>query len=105
MRLRGRDVDVRALRVDVITPLTLAWIALYFVPGVKSLNAFYALCGLLGFATGYWAVFVTIASYIECCSAPGGARWSMPAIPVKPADSAARAEATRRSNDIRICGR
>ena len=29
---------------------------------MKSLNAFYALCGLLGFATGYWAVFVTIAS-------------------------------------------
>ena len=29
----------------------------------------------------------------------------MPAIPVNPADSAARAEATRRSNDVRICGR
>jgi len=50
-------------------------------------------------------VFVTIASYIEWLSAAGGARWSMPAMPANPADSAACAEATRRSNDIRSCGR
>jgi MFS transporter, putative metabolite:H+ symporter len=48
--------------VLIFIVLTLISIALYFMPGVKSLNAFYALCGLLGFATGYWAVFVTIAS-------------------------------------------
>ena len=32
-----------------------------FVPG-KSSFYFYTLCVLLGFAIGYWAVFVTIAS-------------------------------------------
>jgi hypothetical protein len=42
--------------------LTTACIALYFVVGARSLSAFYAVCVALGFATGYWAVFVTIAS-------------------------------------------
>ena len=36
-------------------------------------------------------VVVTIASYIGCSAAIGGARWSMPVIPAKPAASAARA--------------
>jgi hypothetical protein len=26
------------------------------------LTVFYTICGLLGFSTGYWAVFITIAS-------------------------------------------
>src|SRR5205085_540681 len=50
-------------------------------------------------------VVVTIASYIGWSSAMGGARWSMPVIPTKPAASAACARATSLSNDIRICGR
>ncbi|MEZ0368960.1 MAG: MFS transporter, partial [Candidatus Sericytochromatia bacterium] len=37
-------------------------VAAYFLVGPGSLIAFYACCGLLGFAIGYWAVFVTIAS-------------------------------------------
>src|SRR5258708_1321750 len=47
-------------------------------------------------------VLVTIASYIGWSSAMGGARWSMPVIPTKPAASAAWARATSWSNDIRI---
>jgi MFS family permease len=37
-------------------------VAIYFLPGAKPLWAFYALCFGLGIATGYWAVFVTVAS-------------------------------------------
>jgi MFS family permease len=37
-------------------------VAIYFVPGAKPLWAFYTLCFGLGLATGYWAVFVTVAS-------------------------------------------
>jgi putative MFS transporter len=42
--------------------MTALGVAIYFAPGTKSLGAFYALCFFLGIATGYWAVFVTIAS-------------------------------------------
>lgn len=42
--------------------MTALGVALYFAPWAKTLFAFYALCFYLGFATGYWAVFVTIAS-------------------------------------------
>jgi MFS family permease len=37
-------------------------IAIYFTAGGKSLVWFYGLCGLLGWASGYWAVFVTVAA-------------------------------------------
>lgn len=42
--------------------LTALAIAVYFTLGKSSLGAFYAVCLLLGFSTGYWAVFVTMAS-------------------------------------------
>jgi putative MFS transporter len=42
--------------------MTVAGVALYFTVAPASLLAFYAVCAALGFATGYWAVFVTIAS-------------------------------------------
>lgn len=42
--------------------LTGASIVAYFTLGRSSLTAFYAVCLVLGFATGYWAVFVTMAS-------------------------------------------
>jgi len=48
--------------VLIFLGLTALAVAVYFMPGLKSLPFFYALCGVLGFATGYWAVFVTIAS-------------------------------------------
>lgn len=42
--------------------LTCVAIACYFFFGTSSRFMFYATCTLLGFATGYWAVFVTVAS-------------------------------------------
>ena len=42
--------------------LTCIAIVVYFFLGIASTFAFYCACTLLGFATGYWAVFVTVAS-------------------------------------------
>jgi MFS family permease len=42
--------------------LTAITVAVYFLVGPRSLTAFYGACVALGFATGYWAVFMTIAS-------------------------------------------
>jgi predicted MFS family arabinose efflux permease len=50
----------RALAIFIA--LTSSGVLLYFAPFSKSLPVFYAICGGLGFATGYWAVFVTVAS-------------------------------------------
>jgi hypothetical protein len=42
--------------------MTAAMVGLYFTVAPRSLFAFYSVCTALGFATGYWAVFVTVAS-------------------------------------------
>lgn len=42
--------------------LTALCVAIYFLPWSKSIGAFYTLCTALGFAAGYWAVFVTVAA-------------------------------------------
>jgi putative MFS transporter len=42
--------------------LTAVAVAVYFLFAKRSLFTFYGVCGFLGFATGYWAVFVTTAS-------------------------------------------
>jgi putative MFS transporter len=42
--------------------MTTIFIASYFYFSPVSLEAFYFICALLGFGTGYWAMFVTIAS-------------------------------------------
>jgi MFS family permease len=42
--------------------LTAAAMATYFAAAGRSLFALYACCGFLGLATGYWAVFVTVAA-------------------------------------------
>lgn len=42
--------------------LTTVFVGAYFAVAHVSLTMFYGVCLLLGFATGYWAVFVTIAS-------------------------------------------
>jgi MFS family permease len=42
--------------------MTVGAIALYFTIAPASLTMFYTVCVALGFATGYWAVFVTMAS-------------------------------------------
>jgi len=42
--------------------LTVGAVALYFLQGNKSPQFFYVVCALLGFAGGYWAIFVTVAA-------------------------------------------
>jgi MFS transporter, putative metabolite:H+ symporter len=37
-------------------------ISAYFMAGGRSLGWFYGLCGLIGWTSGYWAVFVTVAA-------------------------------------------
>ncbi|MSR70102.1 MAG: MFS transporter [Phycisphaerales bacterium] len=64
--------------------LTVVSIALYFTVGATSLSAFYYCAVALGFACGYWAVFVTVAAEqfgtnlraTATTSAPNFVRWS-----------------------------
>jgi MFS family permease len=42
--------------------LTIAAVAFYFLQGSRSPQFFYGACFLLGFAVGYWAIFVTVAA-------------------------------------------
>jgi MFS family permease len=48
--------------VALFLGLTVLFIVVYFTVASVSLFAFYACCFALGVATGYWAVFVTVAS-------------------------------------------
>jgi MFS family permease len=52
----------RRRALAIFLALTAAGVALYFTAGATSITWFYAACGFLGIATGYWAVFVTSAS-------------------------------------------
>lgn len=56
-RFRTRKRIIRAFLIMT----TLAGI-LYFTIGGRSLSAFYAACGVLGWTSGYWAVFLTTAA-------------------------------------------
>ncbi len=42
--------------------ITTVAVVIYFMAGGVSAEAFYGICGLLGFGIGYWAIFVTIAA-------------------------------------------
>jgi putative MFS transporter len=42
--------------------LTIGAVALYFLQGSRSPEFFYGVCLALGFAVGYWAIFVTVAA-------------------------------------------
>jgi MFS family permease len=42
--------------------LTIASIAFYFLQGSRSPEFFYGVCLALGYASGYWAIFVTVAA-------------------------------------------
>jgi len=55
-------VKSRKRAVSVFLVLTAAAVAFYFGLGGRSLGFFYTACVLLGVATGYWAVFVTVAA-------------------------------------------
>lgn len=52
----------RRRALGVFIGLTTAFVLLYFAPLDTSLTVFYAICFALGVSTGYWAVFVTVAS-------------------------------------------
>ncbi|MDI9363631.1 MAG: MFS transporter [Flavobacterium sp.] len=42
--------------------LTIASLILFFSPFIQNDNKMYLVCGLLGFSTGYWAIFVTMGA-------------------------------------------
>jgi MFS family permease len=48
--------------VYIFIALTVAGVAVYFLTAGAGPAAFYAACAFLGFGSGYWAVFVTIAA-------------------------------------------
>ena len=48
--------------LGVFIGLTAVAMVTYFAVAAESVVVLYACCGLLGFATGYWAVFVTVAA-------------------------------------------
>lgn len=60
--LLSQLIRSRKRALAIFIGLTAAAVLLYFAPFAKTLPVFYAICAGLGFATGYWAVFVTVAS-------------------------------------------
>jgi MFS transporter, putative metabolite:H+ symporter len=42
--------------------MTIAAVCLYFLQGSRSAGFFYGVCLVLGFSSGYWAIFVTVAA-------------------------------------------
>ena len=64
--------------------LTALSVAAYFTVGPQSLNLFYGVCAAIGFASGYWAVFVTTTAEqfgtnlraTATTTAPNFVRWS-----------------------------
>jgi MFS family permease len=52
----------RKKAITLFMLLTVAGIALYFLQTGQSPAFFYGVCTLLGFAGGYWAIFVTVAA-------------------------------------------
>ncbi|MEJ8758424.1 MFS transporter [Pontibacter sp. H259] len=59
--LSQRFKSRRSIVLWFLIGLTIS-IAVYLFSKGLSVNAFYILCAVLGFASGYWAVFVTIAA-------------------------------------------
>ncbi len=58
----SQKIRSRRRAVAVFLALLVVSVAVYFTLGALSLTAFYAACVFVGFAAGYWALFVTIAS-------------------------------------------
>ncbi len=42
--------------------LSLGWVVVYLLVPVRDVTLFYAVCACLGFANGYWTLFITIAA-------------------------------------------
>ena len=74
----------RRKAIAVFHILTLLSLGLYFTVAAGSLAAFYAVIAFVGFASGYWAVFATIAAEqfgtnlrgTAATTAPNVVRWS-----------------------------
>jgi putative MFS transporter len=74
----------RRRAIAIFHGLTAVAIALYFTVAPLSLGAFYAVAAALGFASGYWAVFATVAAEqfgtnlraTAATTAPNIVRWS-----------------------------
>ncbi|CAN5445911.1 MFS transporter [soil metagenome] len=60
--LVSQRLKSRRRAIFVFLSMTTASLVFYFLVGPGSLVRFYVACGLIGFSTGYWAVFVTTAA-------------------------------------------
>lgn len=60
--LLSQSLKSRKRAVLLYMLLTIAGIAFYFLQGANSPSFFYGVCLVLGFASGYWAIFVTVAA-------------------------------------------
>lgn len=52
----------RKKALGLFLSLTVLGVLLYFIAGGTSVTVFYSIVGFIGFATGYWAVFISTAS-------------------------------------------
>ncbi|MCA6364045.1 MAG: MFS transporter [Bacteroidetes bacterium] len=52
----------RKKSLAVFLSLTVLCVVFYFLAAAKSQTMFYIVCGVIGFATGFWAVFMSAAS-------------------------------------------
>jgi putative MFS transporter len=60
--LLSQALKSRKKAVLLFMLLTLAAIGFYFLQGSRSPEFFYGVCLVLGFTSGYWAIFVTVAA-------------------------------------------
>lgn len=60
--LLSQVLKSRKKAVFIFMLLTTAGIGLYFLQGSRSPAFFYGVCCFLGFAVGYWAIFITVAA-------------------------------------------
>ncbi len=60
--LLSQLLQSRKKAVLLFMVMTVAAVALYFLQGSSSASFFYGVCAFLGFAGGYWAIFITVAA-------------------------------------------
>ena len=60
--LMSQLLQSRKKAIFIFMLMTVAGITLYFLQSGQSPAFFYGVCALLGFAGGYWAIFVTVAA-------------------------------------------
>jgi MFS family permease len=82
--LTGQWLRSRKRSIALFHVLTLVGLALYFTVAPRSLEAYYAVILFVGFASGFWAVFATVAAEqfgtnlraTAATMAPNVVRWS-----------------------------